>query len=306
MKHKVMYTALVFSFACAINANSAFAGAADMKTTDGSQMKFEYDGDNMRINTGQEGSYMIINGDGMYVINNSGGQLMVIDAGKMMGMFGDMASTSPSMASSKIISLEATGTREDLAGIKGEVYNLEYVDEESGDVHATTLVLSSDSRAIELTRAMTGMASAMVTAAGKSSEGANELQEYMASLDKGVLRYGQDMWVTAISDRAIASERFVLPAEPKDLSGMSGIADAINNASTTQASSSGSAGQSAEQPKKKGLVSGFLSAFSKKADDQAERQQDRVEDKANDAVDDAADEAVDNVFDKALGKLFGD
>ena len=282
-----------------------FAGAADMETTDGNHMKFEYEGSDLRINTGQEGAYMILNDNGMYVINDSGGQLMVIDATKMMGMFGDMKATAPSVAGSKVISLEATGQQEVYAGIKGEIYNLEYFDEEADQVQMTQLVLSDDPRAIQLTKAITRMASSMTKAAGTSGQGANELQKYMSKLDKGVLRYGNDMWVTAISDREIASQRFVLPAKPTDLSAMAGMTDILNQSGSVQTTTTGTKEQSGDQPRKKGLVSGFLSSFSKKADDQADRQQDRVEDKANDAVDDAADEAADNVLDKALGKIFG-
>ena len=126
----------------------------------------------------------------------------------------------------------------------------------------------------------------------------------MAKLDKGVLRYGNDMWVTDISDRTIASDRFVLPAAPKDLSSMSGLADIINAKSAENTTSSAS-GRSEEATEKKGLVTGFLSAFGKKADDQAERQQGRMEEKTDDATDKATDEAADNVMDKALGKIFG-
>lgn len=280
-----------------------FAGAADMKTTDGNRMKFEYNADQLRINTGQEGGYMILNDHGMYIVNVSAGRPTVIDAGEMMGMFGDMVSTAPSVAGSKIISLEATGQHEVNAGISGEIYKLKYFDEEAGEVQVTELVLSKDSRAIQLTRAITRMASSMTEAAGKRGEGANELQEHMSRLNKGVLRYGNDMWVTAISDRTIGDERFVLPAEPKDLSDISGMTNIFSQTSSGQVA--GSTEPSVEMTQKKGLVSGFLAAFSERVGDQAERQQDRVENKSNDALDDAADEAVDGLMDNALGKLFG-
>lgn len=309
MKTRVIVKLLAGVIASTMIPSVAFAGAADMETTDGNSMKFEYEGNNLRINTGQEGSYMILNDQGMYVVNESGGRLIVIDAGQMMGMFGDMDATAPSVAGSKVVSLEATGQHEVYAGITGEIYNLEYFDEDAGQVQTTQLVLSTDPRAIQLTRAITGMASSMTKAAGKSGQGANELQEHMSKLNKGVLRYGNDMWVTAISDRTVASERFMLPAKPKDLSSMAGMTEIFSQTGSSQAdssdSSSGSTEQSGEQPKKKGLVSGFLSSFSKKADGQTERQQGRVEDKADDAVDKATDKAVDSVLDKALGKIFG-
>lgn len=237
-----------------------FAGAADMTTADGNSMKFEYQGENLRINTGQEGSYMVINNDGMYVISNADGRMMVIDAGKMMGMFGDMAATAPSVADSKVVSLDATGQHEKHAGITGEVYNLEYIDDETGKKQVTQLVLSDDPRAISLTTAITGMAAAMAKAAGQEGDGINELQEHMRGLNKGVLRYGDDMWVTAISDRKIDSARFTLPTAPTDMSSLGGMAEMLKNIGDQQSTSTE---PSADPEKTKGLVSDFLSTFGK-------------------------------------------
>lgn len=304
MKYKKFVGSLLVCASSWAVANLAFAGAADMQSSDGNKMKFEYEGDKLRINTGQEGSYMVINNDGMYVVSDAGGTPMVIDAGKMMGMFGDMAATAPSVASSEVVTLKATGRYEENAGIKGEIYKLEYIDNSSKDVQTTELVLSDDPRAKEMSKAISGFAAAMVKAIGQDPKGANDLEKQMDKLNKGVLRYGDDMRVTAISTRSIASDRFVLPAAPTDLSSMSGFADAIK-ANSGQATTSGAAGEAGEKTEKKGLVSGFLSSFGKKANEQSERQQDRADEKADDAVDEATDEAVDNVLDKAFGKLFG-
>ena len=165
--------------------------------------------------------------------------------------------------------------------------------------------MSDDPRAIKMSKAMSGFAAAMVKALGQDPKGANDLEKQMAKLDKGVLRYGDDMQVTAISNRKISNDRFVLPAAPTDLTGMSGIADAIKNAQKSQANTSNTSTQSEDKAEKKGLVSGFLSKFNKKADEEAARQQDRAEGKADDAIDEATDDAVDSAIDKALGKLFG-
>ncbi|MEH6557042.1 MAG: hypothetical protein V7459_02190 [Oceanicoccus sp.] len=298
---RVTIESLTFCFASSMLTNFAFAGAADMTTSEGSKMKFEYAGDKLRINTGQEGVYLVVNDDGLYAVTNASGQIMVVDAGKMIGMFGNMSSTAPSVASSQVVSLEATGTTESRADISGEIYNLKYIDRASGDVKSSELVLSGDSRAVEMTKAINSLASAMIKATGQDQKGINELQQQMAKLDKGILRYGNDMWVTAISNRAIASNRFALPAAPQDLSAISGIADAIKAQSATTSTSEQLEGKA----EKKGLVSGFLSAFGKKADEQADRQKSRAESQADDAADEAVDEAVDNVLDKALGKIFG-
>mgnify|MGYP000244671325 CR=1 FL=1 len=289
---------------CSMLTNFAHAGAADMTSADGSRIKFEYQGDKLRINTAEKGSYMIINEDGMFVVANTEGQVMVIDAGKAMGMFAGMAPTAPAVASSEVVSLKATGKKEKKAGIVGEVYKLRYVDKDSSKVQSTELLLSDDPRAVEMTQAISMMAAAMVKATGQDQQGSNELQGYMNNLNKGVLRYGKDMWVTAISTRAIANDRFVLPAPPQDLSAMADFADALRKSSTGNQASK-AAPRSDTDTQNKGLVSGFLSVFGDKAGKQADRQQDRAEAKADEAMNEATDEAVDNALEKAFDKLFG-
>ncbi len=288
-------------FTSSILASSlAMGGAAEVKSRDGSSMKFEYEGSDLRIALGDDQGYMILNDDGLFVVRDSDGQLMVIDAGKMMQMFGDMAgSTTPSVATSKVVSLKATGRREDHAGIQGEVYELEYIDETSKATQHAELVLSSDSRAIEFSNAISGMARTIAKSSGKSDAASNEFQQRLQKLNKGVLRYDQDMLVTAISGAKIDSARFVLPAKPTDLSGMAGLADFVSG--STQATTAEQPEQAAEKTGSKGLVGGFLSSFGKKAD----REQDRAADKADSEVDDATDKAVDSAMDKTFGKLFG-
>ena len=296
-----MRASLVVLFFWVVAAGYTFAGSADMETSDGNHMKVEYEDDKLRIDMGQVGSYMLVNGDGMYVINTSGGEVTVFDIGKMMGMFGDLESVAPSVATSKIISLTAKGQREDYAGIPGEVYTLEYIESGSDQIQTAELVLSDDPRAIQLTKAITGMASAMVVASGQSNQGVNELQERMASLDKGVLRYGNDMWLTAISSRVISNERFVLPAKPADLSDLAGIVAAMNQGGYEVPVSTDRAEQPPEQPQQEGPASGYISKAGTKAEEQVDRQQSRVERKAENTVDNTVDSAVD----KALDKLFG-
>ena len=296
MKPTILKLTLLVAALSALGSGLAFPGAADLSTGDGSTMKFEYRGDKLRINMEDDQGYMIADETGLYVVRDADGQLMVIDAGKMMQMFGSMAgSASPSVAANKVVSLKPTGRKEDHAGIRGEIYDLEYTEEGSTTVQRAELVLSSDERLLELSHAMSGMARTIAKSAGKSLEGANEFEQRLNKLNMGVLRYGDDMTVSAISDTKIDNKRFVLPAEPTDLSGLSGLADFVNNGEK--------AGQAepAESKKSSGMVSGFLSAFGKKTD----RQEQRVEDKADQKADEATDDAVDGAIDSALDKLFG-
>ena len=103
-------------------------------------------------------------------------------------------------------------------------------------------------------------------------------------MKKGILRFGQDMTVTALSGDPVDKSRFVLPAEPTDLSAMQGMFGG---------------GQADGE---EGTGGGFISSvFGSKA----ERQKDRVEEKADNEVDKQTDNVMDKALDKAFGKLFG-
>jgi len=284
---KLMATGLSMAFlgASVLAGNLVYAGAADLKSSDGGVMKFEYRGDKLRINMDDDQGYMIVDDTGLYVVRDSDGQIMVVDAGKMMKMFGAMAgSAAPSVTSSEVVSLKATGRKEEHAGVRGEVYELQYKEEGSSKVQRTELVLSGDARVLELSHAMSGMARVIAKSAGKSLEGANEFERRLNKMDKGVLRYGDELYITAISDRKIDNARFVLPAEPQDLSSMSGLASFVNGGQSSESSEAG-------EKKSGSLVSGFLSSFGKKSSS--------GEDKSEDA------EEEENALSKSLGKLFG-
>ena len=273
----------------ALSAPSAavLAGAADVQSSDGQKMKFEYGDDRLRINMSQPGSYMLVLGDQVYVVTDNDGQVMVVSLNQAMHMFGNMAaSATPDTVEGKLLSLKATGRKETLAGIEGEVYQARYLDH-NGKEQSAELVLSDDRRAREFQQAMFGMARSMASAADKSTEGADQMYKQLEDMNKGILRYGDDMRITALSDRKIDDARFVLPAEPTDLSALQGVFGG------GQAGS----GDAAEG----GLMGGILGAFGKKSATQAER----VENRAEREVDREASEATDNVLDKAFDKLFG-
>jgi hypothetical protein len=270
------------------------AGVADVVNSEGQSMKFEYQGDKLRINTDQgESSYMVLRDGHIYVVTNSDGQQMVIDANQAMGMFGSMAgAAAPSSVASKVVSLKATGKKEELAGIIGEVYELRYISED-GKEHQGELVLSKDARAREFSNALSGMARSLSQVAGKNFEGANDdMQGRLDALNMGVLRYGDDMRISAISDRDVAEARFELPVEPTD---MSSIGSLINQSRQSATSGQADSGQSQGSG---GVVSSFLGALSggaAKKDDSPE-----AEEQGEDG------EASKNPLSKAFGKLFDD
>ena len=281
-RHKVL------SAACALvlGAHSVvtLAGAADVRSSEGGQMKFEYRDDLLRITTDGQQGYMVVRDGEIYMVTNAEGQVMVLSLSQAMGLMGSQASAAkPSTVEGKLLSLEPTGGTETVAGIKGEVYRVRFIDQD-GKERSSDLVLSGDPRAREFQGAMYTMIRGFARAAGKPVEGPEELQARLTKMNKGTLRFGEDMWVTAISDRDVDPGRFALPAEPTDMSAMSGMFGGGQSGGGSQSSG------------------GFMSRI---FGDKAQRQQDRVEDRTEDEVDRQTDEAVDSVMDKAFDKIFG-
>jgi hypothetical protein len=284
-----------------VASHCAFAGTAEVVNSDGSSMKFEYEGDNFRFDTGQgEDSYMVMRDDHMYVVTNSDGQLMVIDIEQAMGMFGGMAGAiAPSVVASEVVRLEATGRTEQHAGVTGEVYELSYMAED-GKQHEMELVLSDDPRAKAFSMAMNNMAKLLSRSAGKNFENAaNDMQKRLTDLDMGVLRYGDDMHVTALSDETVEDARFELPAEPTKIPSFGDL--------LSQPSQSGSgASSSSEQNKGSGgVVSSFLGAFGGGAAKDNSAGEDTVQDEQGEEGDEAEEQTKENPLGKAFGKLFG-
>ncbi len=282
---KDILTMAVISAALSCSANTVLAGAADVRTSDGGAMKFEYDGgDLLRVNMGEEDAYMIRRDNTMYMVSNADGQLMVVDMSQALNMFAGMAQgATPGTVEGKLLSLKATGRKETVAGIKGEVYAARFIDDK-GKERSAELVLAKDRRAVDFQRAMFGMMSSMAAAASADTSAAKAMQKQLSSMNMGVLRYDDEMWVANISDRKIDASRFELPAEPMDLSALGGIMGAAGGSSSSGASDGG-------------FVSGILGALGGKAKKQEER--------AGDQAEKEADEQTDNALNKAFDKLFG-
>lgn len=267
---------------------SAYAGSAEVVSADGHKMQFEYQDEKLRINTEQgEESYMILRDGHMYVVSNSDGNLMVIDANQAMGMFGNMAgAAAPDSIASEMVSLEATGRKEQHAGIEGEVYQLRYLEESGKEVQAE-LVLADDDRARAFSDTLNHMAMTMAQTVGKDyKQATTDMQMRLDELNMGVLRYGEDMRVTALSDAEVQGSRFELPAEPTDLSALGSIMGQGQQGS----SQAGSKQQSG------GVMSSFLGALNKSGGQSKEDSTDEADEKSD---------GEQSGIGKTLGKLFG-
>ncbi|HEY1075821.1 MAG TPA: hypothetical protein VGE51_03965 [Fontimonas sp.] len=281
-------------------------GSATLETSsddDVGQTTVEYDGKGSLRMDGmgdQQKGYLLIRDNKAYSVINEGGTPVVIDLASAMTMLGALAKNNSAQGATagnevaRFISLDKTGASETVAGISGSVYKLTFIDDK-GQQQTEELVLSKDSRARELTKALTAMGKQMARAADvPEPEGAAKMYAEIDGTRQGVLRYGSEFRVTAFSGEPSA-KRFELPAQPQQMPNLADLMSGMGGTGATQADDD-AGGENSTRSNPLGDLFG----------QKAQRQADRVEGKTDQKVDETTDRAVDKVLDKALGKLFGD
>ena len=272
------------------------AGAADVKDQSGNSMKFEYDGpQRVRVNSSGDNNYMLVLADKVYAVSNEGGQTIVMDMGEAYRMFGRQFQTAgPGEAAGKFISLTRTSGTTTVAGVTGDNYELRYIDDKGAE-QVSPVVLSSDRRAREFTTALLGMTTSMASIIGQNENAGGELKRELDKRGVGVIRWGENMELTAISDRKIAATRFELPAAPTDLSALGNLGAVMG----------GAAAPTDEDVQDDASSGGIFSRVMGSLGGKADETQDRAEDSVEDEVDERTDDAIDSAVDKAFGKIFG-
>lgn len=269
-------------------AGNAWAGSATLETGQGADrqsVQIEYRDAQVRMLVpGQAGSAMLLRDGKAYMITPEA----VMDLSGVGRMFASSLQA-PAIAPrdlSRFQGLDATGRSETLAGAKGEVFVLRYLDEQ-GQERREEIVLSKDRRAQELAVSLEHMGTTLAQAMGAQTDPQDAAQaELRAKLGaRGVLRYGEHFRIAAFGPDPAASA-FELPAAPQQVQMPS--LEALGAASA--------AGEPAAQ--------GAGGVLGKIFGDKAQRQQQRVEQRSEAEVDQATDQAVDNVLDKAFDKLF--
>lgn len=285
--------ALIFALTVSAMPAALAAGSAQIESglgSDRARAGLEFDGSRLRMQaaTGAAAEGYLIFRDGKaYTVGDMGGQPFVMEMGAMMKMAGQMAAqASPRDGLDDIAvyhGLSATGRGETVAGVRGEIYRLDYTTR-SGSRESKEMVLAANATAREMTETLRLLATAIQASAGVAEpEGSLQLQAEFQRRGLGLLRVGDEFRVLSLSASKPASGRFELPAAPTEMpAGLSGL---------------GALGAGGEA----GSGGPFGAIFGQKVD----RQQDRVQGRAEAEVDSATDRAVDKVLDKAFGKLFG-
>jgi len=300
-KHLMALIVLVSSFQAMAASNAGTAVFQSREAGANSTTRFEYLNEStarMSVD-GQEGadSYMLFRDGKALIVSHTQGQTMVMDMQKLSGMasqFGAATGQATQSFTSSVQKMEATGKKETVAGIKGEVYRLEWV--ENGKKRSDELVLSKDKAARAYTRAWMNVVRVMQKAGTQQEIRGDHL---VARLDKkklGILRLGDRFELKSIKPGKPDSARFAVPESTMEMPDLGGLLGGA-----TAAGSAGAANSGAEPVKSGGMWGSLKDKFKKKGDRQADRQTSRTDN----AVDHATDKAVDGVVEKSVEKIFG-
>ncbi|MEM1401923.1 MAG: hypothetical protein AAGG55_01215 [Pseudomonadota bacterium] len=282
-------------------ATSLSAGTATMQSADGEQIVWEYQEDAVRMNI-DNAQWVVIRGGSFYLVSYEDGEAMVIDGGSMMRGFASMMpDVAPAGLQADVVSFEATGRSETIAGLRGDVYELRIRDED-GQETVEELVLSDSKEAKEFSEALILMAETVAQLAPDAEESSvDALSSRLRAMNAGVLRYGQEVLISSISSEKIADVRFELPAEPMDFGGLGGMMGGLPNMEMPAEELEDGADQGSDDNGEPGLTTSIMGIFGKKVD----RQSDRVSSSMENEVDRKTDETVDKQVKKVFDKLFG-
>jgi len=289
--HVLLATGLALPFA-------VFAGGTVQLETgsgkDRAVTEVEFDGSKLRVTpkmTGETQAHVIYRDGKAYMVTGEAGAPMVMEMAGMMKMAGSMMQNQNLAPDTfdhvaQYHGLTATGRSETVAGVKGEVYRLDYTTTKGQRV-SDEMVLTNNATLGEMSKVMAGFGASLAAAMGQpEAAGSKAVEAELTRRNLGVLRYRQDFRVTSVSSRSPAASRFVLPAAPTAMPDFGGM---LGGDAAAGASGGASAG------------GGLGAIFGGKV----ERQQERIESRAEGEADAATDRAVDQVLDKAFGKIFG-
>lgn len=303
---------LIFSTQAAAGSNGGAAVFQSKEAGASSTTRFEYL-DESTSRMGVEGqknadSYMLFKDGKALVVTHTQGQTIVMDMAQLANMASSLgAATGQSTKgfTSSVDSMNATGKKETVAGIKGEIYQLEWV--ENGEKRQDELVLSKDRNVRAYTRAWMNAIRVMQEAGAQQEIKGDHL---VARLDKkklGILRLGERFELKSIKSGSPDAARFEAPESTMDMPDLGSLFGGQSGNAAAAATEAGAvAGEAAAQTESSGGVWGSLKdKFKKKSDRQANRQTSRTDRAVDRATDQATDQAVGAAVGKSVDKIFG-
>ena len=279
----------------------ALAGTATMESSDGESVVWEYRKDAVRMNLGSDSEYVLITDGEFYLVTDEDGEVMVIDGGSLMRSFASMVpDATPDGFNAELVEFEKTGRTETIAGLKGDVYEVRTRDDK-GVESTEEIVLSDAKEAREFSEAMITMAETVASLLGRDETPvADALSSRLMDMNLGLLRYGNEVAVSAISSETIAAGRFVLPAEPMNFGGLDEMLGEMQGMGIPSDELDGSMDPDAGDDAGAQEASAFMQMIKSKVD----RQTNRISNSVENEVDRETDEAVDKQVRKVFGRLF--
>lgn len=200
--------------------NLAWADGSATIMSGGATSKVEFaEGKYLRMEAPESGGYMLMRDDKLYSVVSEGGAVMVVDIAAAMRAMGNSGQQDSFWDDdiAEVKSFQATGASETVAGITGEVYQLEALDK-NGNAQTSTLVLTDHDTVVELSEAMYQMSHTLVSAAGdETPKSLAAMYNNVIAHGRGILRQGDEFELVSISATAPEADRFRLPAEPMQL-----------------------------------------------------------------------------------------
>lgn len=198
---------------------TAATGWADIvgtwKTEDNQALKLSYRDDNhIRMDTGPD-SYILVSGSKAYLLSRERGTWQASDLDQMVAMMQQMfgkGDLDPQALVEVKPRFEPTGRTESIAGFKGEVYKVTYVDPD-GKEERTEVVLSKDPDVKRLNQGWSSLASRLAQMLGKDTAEALE-QATKASMEQGLggmLRTGNEMVLQSLEKPSLSASHYELP-----------------------------------------------------------------------------------------------
>lgn len=211
-----MVTVLVA--ATALHAEGRVTFTADAGDAGQMTMTERWTGNALRTDIEGMDAYMLLRDDSVYSIISMAGQITVMDLGQLKDMPGASAAQRPSQGQvgvvfpDEIASLTALGETREIAGIEGEVYDVEWRDN-VGETRTDTAVLTDDPRLLEHQSLKMQFIEAI------SGGAPNPLLVELDDRGLAALTFGDRFQVTQVGSDPGPAGDFELPAEPMDLGG---------------------------------------------------------------------------------------
>lgn len=235
--------------------------------------------------------YMLFSEGKAFIVSQSEGETIVMDMaeiGKMAASFGANSADYAQDFRSHVINMTSTGRNETVAGIKGEVYRLEW--SEGDKKYVDDLVVSRNDKAVVYTRAWLSAIQNMQSAVPGQQVKGDDLMATLYNENFGILRLGDRFRLESVEIGKQDPANYVVPESTIQIPDFGALTGGAAASGDGQAASSEGGG--------------FSKYFKSKSKRQAERQVARTDDVIDRETDRAVDQAVDGSVKKTVNKVF--